>query len=99
MTIEFERPQRDPLLAALIEKLPLPGSTWPRGDRQAWLDLMRAAFDLVYGRDVVAQGAAVLMAEELERPSETAEPAPTPRIVSPRAAARVLDADESSVAA
>jgi hypothetical protein len=41
----------DRLLDALIDKLPAPGSAWPQADRDAWLGLMRSAFDLVYGRD------------------------------------------------
>lgn len=42
---------RDPLLEALIGKLPEPGSTWPQADRDVWFTLMRSAFDLVYGRE------------------------------------------------
>lgn len=38
----------DPLLAALIAKLPKGGS-WPRADRVAWLELMAKSFDVVYG--------------------------------------------------
>jgi hypothetical protein len=41
----------DRLLDALIDKLPASGEAWPQGDRDAWLSLMRSAFDLVYGRD------------------------------------------------
>lgn len=39
----------DPLLNALIAKLPAPGTNWPAKDRQAWLGLMTQAFDIVYG--------------------------------------------------
>jgi len=42
---------RDPLLDALIGKLPVPGESWPQADRDVWLGLMRNVFDLVYGRD------------------------------------------------
>lgn len=42
---------RDPLLDALIGKLPAPGEAWPQADRDVWFSLMRSAFDLVYGRD------------------------------------------------
>lgn len=42
---------RDPLLDALIGKLPAPGESWPQPDRDVWFNLMRSAFDLVYGRD------------------------------------------------
>jgi hypothetical protein len=41
----------DRLLDALIDKLPATGFAWPQADRDAWLSLMRSAFDLVYGRD------------------------------------------------
>lgn len=39
----------DPLLAALIAKLPLPGAIWPAKDRAAWLGMVEMAFDVVYG--------------------------------------------------
>lgn len=42
---------RDSLLEALIDKLPEPGAPWPQADRDVWFNLMRSAFDLVYGRD------------------------------------------------
>jgi hypothetical protein len=42
---------RDKLLEALIDKLPEPGTPWPHEDRASWLNLMKAAFDLVYGRE------------------------------------------------
>jgi hypothetical protein len=42
---------RDPLLEALIGKLPEAGQPWPQADRDVWFTLMRSAFDLVYGRD------------------------------------------------
>lgn len=42
---------RDPLLEALIDKLPEPGKPWPQADRDVWFTLMRNSFDLVYGRD------------------------------------------------
>ena len=42
------KPKLDPLLAALIEKLPASGAEWPRAKRAAWLDNMARAFDSVY---------------------------------------------------
>lgn len=42
------RPKRDPLIAAMIAKLPEAGP-WPVEDQAAWLDLMRMTFGLVYG--------------------------------------------------
>lgn len=40
----------DPLIAALIHKLPNEGP-WPAGDRVVWLKMAIMAFDLAYGRD------------------------------------------------
>lgn len=39
----------DPLLAALIGKLPETAKPWARADRVAWLKMMAQAFDVVYG--------------------------------------------------
>ena len=44
----------DPLLAALIEKLPASGAEWPRAKRAAWLDNMARAFDTVYEGETTA---------------------------------------------
>ena len=38
----------DPLLEALIARLPEGGTAWPRAKRDAWFKLMSSAFDLVY---------------------------------------------------
>jgi hypothetical protein len=38
----------DPVLAALIAKLPPTGSIWPAAKRAAWLKMVHMAFDLVY---------------------------------------------------
>ena len=40
----------DPLIAALIQKLP-PNGKWPAADRVVWLKMATMAFDLAYGRD------------------------------------------------
>ena len=39
----------DPLLSALVDKLPVPGTAWAASDRQAWIEMMARAFDVVYG--------------------------------------------------
>jgi hypothetical protein len=39
----------DPLLAALIDKLPPTGTAWPAEARAAWLQMMWMAFGVVYG--------------------------------------------------
>lgn len=38
----------DPIVAALFERLPVPGSVWPEAERMRWLDAVRASFDLIY---------------------------------------------------
>ena len=43
-----DKPQMDPVIRALIDRLPPPGATFPSDARTAWLDLMSKAFDLVY---------------------------------------------------
>lgn len=60
------RPRLDPLLAALIEKLPAGGEEWPATERRAWLQMMGMAFDVVYGicDRVLVVGASGSMAVE-----------------------------------
>jgi hypothetical protein len=41
--------RHDPLLSALIAKLPADAAQWPRAGRIAWLQMMAMAFDVVYG--------------------------------------------------
>jgi hypothetical protein len=43
------RAKHDPLLAALIARLPADAWPWPCGDRIAWLQMMAMAFNVVYG--------------------------------------------------
>ena len=43
-----DKPQMDPVIRALIDRLPPPGATWPSDARTAWIDLMSKAFDVVY---------------------------------------------------
>jgi hypothetical protein len=62
----------DPLLAALIGKLPASGSSWSIEQRTAWLKMMWMAFDVVYG----AGGEVIEMPDFLERPAVTAAPRP-----------------------
>lgn len=47
------RPKRDPLIAAMIAKLP-EGGEWPVERQLAWLHLMAMAFGTVYGGDAAA---------------------------------------------
>lgn len=70
----------DPLLAALIGKLPPAAGGWHRSERAAWLRLMAMAFDVVYGAE-----------EAIDVPSFLSDtPGPTPRSEdhAPRAPAR-----------
>jgi hypothetical protein len=39
----------DPLIVALIAKLPPEGTPFPRAERERWLELMRLTLDLIYG--------------------------------------------------
>lgn len=39
----------DPLMAALIKKIPPPGSAWPLDQRALWISACEAAFNLIYG--------------------------------------------------
>jgi len=39
----------DPLLAALVAKLPAPGSPWPRGQRVNWMRMVAMALNEAYG--------------------------------------------------
>lgn len=48
------RPKRDPLIAAMIAKLPDDGEAFPQDKQQAWLELMAMAFRTAYGGAVSA---------------------------------------------
>jgi len=41
----------DPLIQALVSKLPKPNTIWPIGDRAKWLQAAATAFNLVYKLD------------------------------------------------
>jgi 3-methyladenine DNA glycosylase AlkD len=41
----------DPLIQALVDKLPKPNTIWPMGDRAKWLRATAVAFNLVYKPD------------------------------------------------
>ena len=49
------RHRMDPLLAAVIAKLPPAGTDWPQDAQLAWLRMMAMAFGTVYGGDAVNQ--------------------------------------------
>lgn len=47
--IEQHLGANDPLIQALIEKLPDPDSHWPQAERDKWLALFKQAIDIAYG--------------------------------------------------
>ena len=49
------RQKSDPLIAALIAKLPPSGEEWPVDRQLSWLRLMAMAFGTVYGGDAASQ--------------------------------------------
>ena len=46
---ELER--ADPIIRALIDRLPPVGSEWPEVERRLWLDAIAASFALIYPAD------------------------------------------------
>ena len=44
----LEKPDQDPLIQALIDKLPKPNTIWSINDRAKWLKAAAMAFNLVY---------------------------------------------------
>ena len=44
--------QSDPLISALVAKLPDPGTDWPVERQLAWLKMMAMGFGVVYGGNV-----------------------------------------------
>jgi len=45
----------DPLIDALIKKIPPAGTEWPVEKQMAWLNLMAMSFGAVYGGDVASR--------------------------------------------
>lgn len=60
----------DPLLSALISKLPPAGTEWPMDRQLAWLNLMAMAFGTVYGGEAAGQ----LAAERAKKPVVPSKP-------------------------
>lgn len=63
---------QDPLLSAMVDKLPAAGTPWQAADRQAWLTMMSNAFDVVYGG---ATGGSMARAHAPARPPARKRPA------------------------
>lgn len=55
----------DPLIDALIKKLPAVGKQWPASDRKTWLTMISMAFDLAYGAASESKTAASETVEDL----------------------------------
>jgi hypothetical protein len=52
-------PTGDPLIDALVLKLPKTGEKWPRAERETWLKMIEMAFDLAYGVEAKPSGPTV----------------------------------------
>lgn len=57
-SVSINAREQPSFLKMLIEEVPEPGSVWSRADRQAWVNLALAAFDLKYKLPPEEQGAA-----------------------------------------
>lgn len=40
--------QFDPLIRGMMNRLPKPGTVWPKPERKAWLATLEANFELIY---------------------------------------------------
>ena len=61
----------EPLIAAMLARLPAPGQPWSADERMAWLRMMAGAFDVVYGPQspiAIGMQARPIAAEELPNP-------------------------------
>ena len=38
----------DPIIEGLLDRLPELGTVWPKAKREAWLNILRQSFDLLY---------------------------------------------------
>ncbi len=61
---------KDPLLSAVISKLPPAGCPWPLADREAWFVMMRNAVEVAYGATEQPKPAAFLKAVLLDPADE-----------------------------
>jgi hypothetical protein len=80
----------DPLLAALIAKLPASEAPWPVDRQLAWLKMMAMGFATVYGGDVLSQMGNVQAAAPEAPAKPAAPPAPAPRKIQQKF---ILDLD------
>jgi hypothetical protein len=81
---------RDPLIGALFGKMPAQGP-WPHDDREAWLNLMRASLDVVYGRAAVTDPLAPYRSPApLHRPAIAADVGGAETVIDFRAASAAV---------
>lgn len=73
------RKKADPLLAALIDKLPPVGSPWSDAQQLAWLKLMAMAFGSVYGGNVAAMLGGSSAPSEPAKATPAQPPPPPPK--------------------
>lgn len=57
----------DPFVQVLVRSLPEPGSVWPQSEREKWMRLASAAFDVVYKDEPTTSGAASVLQPLAER--------------------------------
>lgn len=69
------RSKSDPLIAALIAKLPPAGDEWPVDRQIAWLKMTAQAFGVVYGGDAVAK----METQDVASPKAAPPPPPKPK--------------------
>jgi hypothetical protein len=72
----------DPLIAALIAKLPAPGSEFPVDRQIAWLNLMATALGVIYGGDAAAKLSA--SANPVAPAANATKPSPPPPPAKPK---------------
>lgn len=87
----------DPIIAALLKRLPEAGTYWPQPLRQRWLDAMESTLDLVYQEEPAAP-VSLLMAPAASRVSNVVQKVLEERL-EPNAAREVTVGDEILIVA
>jgi hypothetical protein len=67
---------KDPLIAALIQKLPDSGTDWPIDDRVMWLQMISMAFQMAYGQKDVIKITKETTTKDEQRPAKVMPPPP-----------------------
>lgn len=87
------RPKKDPLLQALIDKLP-PESDWPVDKQLAWLNLMAMAFGTIYGGDASQQLGIKQEPNPMQVPPKSVSLTPAKKPTKPNSAEYAFIIDE-----